>query len=258
MDLLNQVLAEPLDPDYARVAARPGPPPRMRLALLAVAVVCGVMFAAGSVQSTRGAPAAAVEREELLARIAEQESVQEDLRQQITATTEEVSRLGRDALGEDDSADRLRADIARAELGAAAVAVRGPGLVVTVDDAPGSTSPDDGRIIDVDLQMLVNGLWASGAEAVAVNGYRVGPLTAVRGAGDAITVDYRSLTTPYRVEAVGDPGQLPARFADSTGGRWWNFLGQNYDVGFTTQVADQLELPADPTLDLRQARPAGS
>ncbi|MVA75787.1 DUF881 domain-containing protein [Auraticoccus sp. F435] len=258
MDLLNQILAEPLDPDYARVAARPGPRPRMRLALLGVAVACGVMFAAGSVQSTRSAPALAVEREQLLARVADQQAQQESLREQISATTAEVARLRDESLGQDTSARALQSAIAAAEADAAAVAVTGPGMVVVVDDAPGSTGPDDGRIIDVDLQMLVNGLWSSGAEAVSINGYRLSALTAIRGAGDAITVDYRSLTTPYRVEAIGDPGQLPSRFAESTGGQWWTFVRQNYDVDVDISVADELQLAADPTLALRRARLAGS
>lgn len=254
MDLLNQILAEPLDPDYARVAARPGRAPRMRLALLLVAVGCGVLFATGSVQSTRSAPAVAVEREQLLARIAEQQQVQDRLRADIASTSEEVARLRSEGLGQDATAQQLQAALAVAEQEAAAVPVRGPGMVLVLDDAPGSTGPEDGRIIDVDLQMLVNGLWGSGAEAVAVNGYRLSPVTAIRGAGDAITVDYRSLSTPYRVEAVGDPGQLPSRFAESAGGQWWNYVRQNYDVAMTTSTEEELELPADTTLALRQAR----
>ena len=38
----------------------------------------------------------------------------------------------------------------------------------------------------VDLQRVVNGLWAAGAEAVAVNGQRVTGLTAIRSANDVV------------------------------------------------------------------------
>ena len=68
-------------------------------------------------------------------------------------------------------------------------------------------------MLDIDLQILVNGLWESGAEAISINGHRLSNLTAIRGAGDAITVDYRSLTRPYQIEAIGDPRTLPASFA---------------------------------------------
>ncbi len=46
------------------------------------------------------------------------------------------------------------------------VAAVGPGVVVTVDDAPVDTEalaqgePDLGRVLDRDLQIVVNGLWA--------------------------------------------------------------------------------------------------
>ena len=36
----------------------------------------------------------------------------------------------------------------------------------------------------MDLQILVNGLWESGAEAISVNGHRLSTLTAIRGAGE--------------------------------------------------------------------------
>ena len=88
-----------------------------------------------------------------------------------------------------------------------------------VDDAPvGRRTTRRDRVLDIDLQVLANGLWQAGAEAVSINGHRLSDLTAIRSAGDAITVDYRSLTRPYRVEAIGDPRTLQARFVESAGG----------------------------------------
>ena len=65
------------------------------------------------------------------------------------------------------------------------VAVTGPGLVLTVDDAPdvrakaASGDPRDaggfpqGRVTSFDLQILCNGLWQAGAEAMSINGQRL-------------------------------------------------------------------------------------
>ena len=110
-------------------------------------------------------------------------------------------------------------------------------------------------MIDQDLRQLVNGLWASGAEAIAINGHRISSRTAIRGAGAAITVDYVSLTRPYRVEVIGDRGSLPAVFSRTEGGRWWAYLKQNYGMKYDITTADQLTLPADPTLKLNWAEP---
>ena len=110
------------------------------------------------------------------------------------------------------------------------LAVQGPGLRVTVDDAPGSaasprrtpTRPeaaaDQGRVQDRDLQTVVNGLWASGAEAISINGQRLTALSAIRSAGQAILVDFRPLSPPYVISAIGDPDPMQALFANGT--RW--------------------------------------
>jgi uncharacterized protein YlxW (UPF0749 family) len=131
----------------------------------------------------------------------------------------------------------------RAGAAAGTVPVTGPGMVVTVDDAPDATS-DRQRVYDQDLQKLVNGLWAAGAEAVSVNGQRISSLTAIRLAGQAITVNFRSLRRPYVVSAIGDPDELPARFVDTAGGTWWLNLKQVYGLRFDLSSADSLRLPA--------------
>ena len=99
--------------------------------------------------------------------------------------------------------------------------------------------------------MLANGLWEAGAEAISINGHRLSSLTAIRSAGDAITVDYRSLTRPYRVEAIGDPRTLQAHFVESSAGAWWNDLAQNRRMRYEISDVKQLDLAADPGMVLR-------
>ena len=57
---------------------------------------------------------------------------------------------------------------------------------------------------------MVNALWAAGAEAISINGQRLGPTTAIRFAGEAVLVDFRPVTNPYEISAIGDPDTLPA------------------------------------------------
>ena len=107
-------------------------------------------------------------------------------------------------------------------------------------------------------QILANGLWEAGAEAVSINGHRLSNLTAIRSAGDAITVDYRSLTRPYRVEAIGDLRTLQAGFVESSAGAWWNDLAQNRQMRYEISDVKQLDLAADPGIVLRHAGRAAS
>ena len=256
MDLLNQIIREPLDPDYALVAARDEPRPQSRGALVLVAVLIGVMFAVATLQTTRSAPALESERAELIDRVRAGEQAQDQLRVRSAELSTEIDRLRTSALGDDDQAVVLRAQIERLGPVVGSVAVIGPGMVIEVDDAPAGSADARDRVLDVDLQILANGLWQAGAEAVAINGHRLSTLTAIRSAGDAITVDFRSLTRPYRVEAIGDSRTLPARFAETAAGAWWHELAANRQMGYETSTARSLVLAADPGLVLRHARRA--
>lgn len=265
MDLLRQITEQPMDPDYAVVAARPRPSAPtgagrrgrpVRWALTLATVLAGALFAVGAVQNTQRAPLVATERQELIARIGAAETALDAQREQVAALDGDIDRLRATAASGDTAAEARLAEITRLGVGVGTVAVSGPGAVIVVDDAPGSDTDASDRVLDLDLQILVNGLWESGAEAIAVNGHRLSPLTAIRGAGQAITVDYRSLTRPYRIEAIGDARTLPATFTQSSAGAWWNDLSRNRGMSFSLTGVDELTLEADPGIVLRYARPA--
>ncbi len=256
MDLLNQIIRQPIDPDYARVAAT-GAPARARVRIGVVAVMIGAMFAIAAVQTNRSAPALETERTELISRVQAAEDNSDELRDQVTTLSTEITRLRTSALGSDSTAQQLEARINALAPAVGDVPVTGAGVLIVVDDAPAIDGTDADRVLDLDLQILANGLWEAGAEAVAINGHRLSNLTAIRSAGDAITVDYRSLTRPYRVEAIGDPRTLPARFAETSAGSWWTELSGSRKMVFAMTDDDKLELAADPGITLRHARPAG-
>ena len=132
------------------------------------------------------------------------------------------------------------------------------GVLIVIDDSPSATGDARDRVLDIDLQVLANGLWEADAEAISINGHRLSSLTAIRSAGDAITVDYRSLTRPYRVEAIGDLRTLQARFVESSAGAWWNDLAQNRQMRYEISDVKQLDLAADPGIVLRHAGRATS
>lgn len=81
--------------------------------------------------------------------------------------------------------------------------VRGPGLELVIRPGTAPSLPVPAEVGAVDLAGLVNELWASGAEAVAVNGRRVLSHSAYRQEGSRIVVDGVRLRSPYVVWAVG-------------------------------------------------------
>lgn len=261
MSLLNNLMAHPLDEGYA-VAARSRPSqggkparPRHRVMLVVAFAVLGFLLAAAASQNYRSAPEAEKQRKELIMRIEQADSRLSGLRTQQTGLADEVRRLQASALSNTGSGAALQQKLDDLELQTGAIAVTGPGIKAVIDDA--KDAGKEGRLLDVDLQQLVNGLWTAGAEAISVNGHRLTSMTAIRGAGSAITVDYSSLTPPYTVLAIGDTATMPARFAQSSGGQWVQYLVSNFGVRMTITTEESLLVPADATIGLRYAKVSG-
>jgi uncharacterized protein YlxW (UPF0749 family) len=260
MGLLDYITAHSLDEDYAHVAAqRETPVPaggrrRLRLASVAALGIFGLLVATAAIQTARSEPVRESSRDALVAKVQDQRAEMDETRAEVLRLRRAVERAQDDVLAASESGRILREQVAALELMTGAAAATGPGVRVVVDDNP---EPSTGRqvVFDKDLQILVNGLWSAGAEAVSINDQRVTSLTSIRTAGDAITVNLRSLSRPYVVNALGDPDQLPARFVESAAGSWWLNLKSVYGLQFTMTREESLTVPAAPPLTLRHARP---
>jgi uncharacterized protein YlxW (UPF0749 family) len=263
MSLLADLMSgSGLDPGYEEAAARraasgeseSGPGHVTRL--LAATLLLGLLGAVAVVQVRRGAPVAERQRDALIGQIHQRTSETDVLQRQADGLRRQTEALRRSALARSDAGQSARKDLDRAAGVAAQAPVSGSGTVVTVDDAHaahGSQAQQDGRIYDQDLQRLVNGLWASGATAIGINGQRMTATTAIRSAGDAILVDYRPLSPPYAVTALGRSG-LGRSFAGSPTGRAFRTLEATFGIRYDIRQEDSVRLPAAPAPTLRYAR----
>lgn len=268
MSLLTNVMEHSLDDGYAEAAARrraegEGLPRTLRAKLW---LGVGLLLAAGIVtvgaaEARISAPVVAKEREELIDRIDAETADADALERGVDALRKEVDERQRKALNSDG--DHRGPTVA---LIAGATDVEGPGVKLVVDDAKGtggtgggpresSGFSDTGRVRDRDMQRVVNGLWESGAESVAINGQRLTALSAIRAAGDAILVDNKPLVPPYTVLAVGDGKKLNTTFQDSADGHYLHALRENFGVRFSISTEDKVRLPAAPSLIVRTAEP---
>jgi uncharacterized protein YlxW (UPF0749 family) len=261
--LLTQLMTNTLDADYESVAEsrladpQPAPASHRRTALFAALVVFGGLLGVSALRTEQTATQTAAERTELIDRIHAGQGTLDSLHQDIASLQSEVTSL-QQALADDVSDDQtLAAQLTELGVAAGTIGVTGPGVQITADDADPSAGPG-GVILDVDLQALVNGLWEAGAEAVAIDGHRLTSLTSIRFAGEAITVDYRSLSPPYVVEAVGDPDTLASRFLDTEGGQTWLGLRANFGISFEMTDKDRVVVPADPHDHLLYAQAVGT
>lgn len=212
------------------------------LVLLAFALL---VVTAGT-QNSREALALSDERRDLLAQINTRTAALHHDQRRVDQLQADNRRLAQQLAVEDVTVQGLQARARRLAVVAGSTRVRGPGVSIVVDDAPGAASAR-GTVLDSDLQRLVNGLWRAGAEAIAINGERLSSLSAIRKAGSAITVNYHSLSRPYRVLAIGNPDTLPARFAETPDGQAWFDLQQQVGLRFSMHTRQSLTLPRAPT-----------
>jgi uncharacterized protein YlxW (UPF0749 family) len=130
-------------------------------------------------------------------------------------------------------------------LRAGTTAVKGSGLLVKLSDAPRQTGDDAkfdaSRIQDSDIQLVVNALFAAGAEAVAVNDNRVVAVTPIRAAGGTIVVNYRPVNSPYRIAAIGADAK---RFSQSVISDHFSQWKKKFNLGFSVEKHKSLTLPA--------------
>lgn len=181
------------------------------------------------------------------------ETLERDLRELRTDLSREVESAGRASLSE-----RARAEAARVlGLQAGAAPLEGPGVEVIMSDSERMPGPSEDaslyRVHDVDLQLVVNALFAVGAEAVAVNGQRVVSTTAIRGAGETILVNFRPLVPPYVISAIGaSPGPFREHPDARRLARWEDLFG----LGFRSTAKEAVRVPAFAgQVALRHAEP---
>ncbi|MGF1427244.1 DUF881 domain-containing protein [Kitasatospora sp. LaBMicrA B282] len=270
MTLLTTVMDQSLDEGYAAAARARGEVGRRRLPttakgrlLLAVGLaLAAVVVTVSGVNAHDAEPVLARQHDALVQKVTDETAAADRLQRQVEAARAQVDQEQQRAL-QDSGGDTALRDLAAA---AGTGPVTGPGLKLVLDDASdtaagGGIDPrtsDDfsgDRLHDRDLQLIVNGLWQSGAQAISVNGQRLTALSAIRAAGDAILVDNRPLVPPYTVLALGDEKVLPGAFQNGTGGRYLRVLEDSYGIRATAAPQHSLELPAAVGFTLRVATP---
>nr|WP_240977454.1 DUF881 domain-containing protein [Knoellia sp. DB2414S] len=225
-------------------------------------LVVGLLLTLGAVQLRAPSKNVAQARTDLVTRIESRRAAADKQEANLRALQTQVTQLQAAALGSGTS--DLKDKLSTLDLAAGGTEVTGPGIRLTLDDADGGdnsadgnprTNPtqDDGKVVAKDVQVIVNGLWEAGAEAIAINGQRLTSRSAIRFAGEAILVNYRPLTRPYTISAIGDSTNLEAEFAGTSAGAYARALKDNYGVRVSMETAKDLKLPAATSLTLTNA-----
>jgi uncharacterized protein YlxW (UPF0749 family) len=267
--LLRSLLSDHLDPGYAAAAQAERPRRRSSQALwqLLAAVVIASVFALAWAQARDTAPGVRESQQALAGSVRSAQGSTDNAVGRRNTLATEVDALRRSRLEGDVTGRQLLAELDEANYGAAALAVIGPGLTVSVTDPGMSRDLTDVSkqrvegsrqvILDRDLQLVVNSLWASGAEAISVGGVRIGPNVTIRQAGGGVLVDNQPISSPYVILAVGPPQTMSDAFNRSTGLQRLRLLEASYGVGVNVTAGDGLLLPAGSVRDVNFATQIG-
>lgn len=158
-----------------------------------------------------------------------------------------------------DRADALAVD-------AGLEALRGPGLVVTLDDAqrdaegrfPGDASADDLVVHQQDIEAVLNALWSAGAEGIQMQDQRIIATSAPLCVGNTLLLNGRTYSPPYAVTAIGDVSAMQAALAASPMVTLYKRYVLRFGLGYSEEPKAEVEVIAHPpAVRMRYAKPAG-
>ncbi|MCB0894274.1 MAG: DUF881 domain-containing protein [Nocardioides sp.] len=165
---------------------------------------------------------------------------------------------------DDPEGQRHQRRIERLQDPAGQVPRTGPGVTVTLSDAPeeviSSTTHDLNFLVvhQQDIRSVVNAMWKAGAIAVTVQGQRVVSTAEITCEGNAVILQGMPYSQPYRVSAVGDQDSLLAAIDSDPDLKVYRQQAADPEIsiGWDLQLEPSITAPAyEGQLDLNDGEP---
>lgn len=218
---------------------------RSPAALAAVFAVVGFSLVTAAVTASAGRRAEAPRRRDLIRLIQSRQSEVSDLGQGVRTLRAQVADASRKAAQLDQQDRQQAATISQLSEVAGTTPLAGAGVVVHLADAAkppsGVSDPGAYRIHDSDVQLVVNALFAAGAEAVSINGNRLVATSPIRAAGETIVVNFEPLSSPYDITAIGADGGVFDRSDIAKQFKHWTAV---FGLGFAVHSRGRVTVPA--------------
>jgi uncharacterized protein YlxW (UPF0749 family) len=226
-----------------------------------VALAAGLLFATSG-RTAQGTDLRAGEVTELSELIAQRETAIAGQADQLSDLQHQVERLTDQAATRDGAVAAAQSSGDAGAVSAALVPLTGPGLVITLDDAPTRSDgsmpvnarPDDLVIHQSDVQAVVNAVWAAASDGVAVMDQRLIATSAVRCVGNTLLLQGRTYSPPFVITAIGDAAAIRAQLDASPQVAVFVQAVEDFGLTFSVRERPQVTVPAyDGPLDMQYA-----
>ena len=181
----------------------------------------------------------------------------------VAALQDQIDQLTTEVPGSEVQAYQSKID--RLKAAAGLTAERGPGVQITLSDAPEANlqnSPYDPNAYVVhqqDIQAVVNALWRGGATAITLQGQRIITTTGIKCTGSTVTLQGVPYPEPFVIRAVGDQSALQSALAGDAYVQVYKEQSANpqIGIGWSESLESDVSAPAYAGLrDVTYAQPA--
>ena len=226
-----------------------------------VALAAGLLFATSGT-TAHGGDLRGGEVSELRGLIAQRNRTLALQNEQLAELQAQVEELTEQAASRNGAVAAARQAGEQGSLSAALVPLTGPGVEITLDDAPQTAEgnrpagalPDDLIIHQSDVQAVVNAVWAAGADGVAIMGERLSATDAVICVGNTLLLQGRVYSPPFVITAIVDAGATRDQLAASPQVRVLEQAVEDFGLTFSVEARPEVRLPEyDGSLDMDYA-----
>ncbi len=185
-----------------------------------------------------------IEIENLQKSILAEKEQNNQLEQKLKELEKQLINLENEITKDKETTSGLSNELANARMLAGLVAVKGPGIIVVLDDSKEAKNKSDVTnyiVHEQDIRRVVNELFAAGAEAISVNGERMIATSTIRCIGPTIIVNSTKQAPPFEIKAIGESNTLITAL-EMPGGILENL--RSWNIQISLQKLNELEIPA--------------
>lgn len=135
-----------------------------------------------------------------------------ELRERYNEVVVKSEEYKNEKVSDEKTAQLLQNELSQLNEALGKTDVAGEGIVIQINDMEGAELGDDvyvQRVASEDLLLIVNELFAAGAEAISINGHRIITTSSIFDiGGEFIKVNGERILSPYVINAIGNPDYL--------------------------------------------------